>query len=122
MNQSLIQEMHYFRMPVTDLEESVNWYTEHLGFHLKHRTENLAVVELQSGPLLIIVKADQSSRGHFTVNGQSEFSVAFTTTDIQQLYSSFKEQGIQVDEIKEDNGHLYFHFFDPSGNKLQVHN
>jgi hypothetical protein len=31
------------------------------------------------------------------------------------------EQGVEVDEMKEDNGHFYFHFYDPSGNKLQVH-
>ncbi|MFD1779092.1 hypothetical protein ACFSFW_10475 [Fredinandcohnia salidurans] len=28
---------------------------------------------------------------------------------------------IKVEDIKEDNDHAYFHFYDPSGKKLQVH-
>ncbi|WP_438350678.1 VOC family protein [Paenibacillus sp. FA6] len=56
---TFIGEIHYFRIPVTNLEDSVNWYTTCLGLKLRIR--------------------------------------------------------------KEDDGHYYFHFFDPSGNKLQVH-
>lgn len=122
MNESLIHEMHYFRIPVLDLQESITWYTECLGFRLRHSDEKLAVIELKSGPLLILVKADQDSKGHFTVNGQVEFSIGFTTSNINKLHTYLTNQHVKVDEIQEDNGHNYFHFFDPSGNKLQVHN
>lgn len=121
-NEPLIHEMHYFRMPVRNLQESIKWYTECLRFQLRHSVENLAVIELKSGPLLILVKADENTRGHFTVNGEPEFSVAFTTSDITQLHTYLSDQGVKVDEVREDNGHHYFHFYDPSGNKLQVHN
>jgi catechol 2,3-dioxygenase-like lactoylglutathione lyase family enzyme len=30
--QTLIEEIHYFRIPVTDLDDSTRWYTECLGF------------------------------------------------------------------------------------------
>ncbi|WP_221567858.1 VOC family protein [Alkalihalobacillus sp. TS-13] len=122
MSQSLLSEIHYFRIPVNNLSESVTWYTERLGFTLRHNSGELAVMALESGPLFVLVEADQGSRGHFTIGGQLEFSVGFTTTDINALHSKFSAQGIQTDEIQEDNGHQYFHFFDPSGNKLQVHN
>ncbi|WP_261129707.1 VOC family protein [Bacillus sp. Marseille-Q3570] len=122
MSQSLLSEIHYFRIPVNDLSESVAWYTERLGFTLRHNNGELAVMALQSGPLFVLVQADRDSRGHFTINGQAEFSVGFTTADIQALHNDLADQGIKVDEIHEDNGHSYFHFFDPSGNKLQVHN
>ncbi|MEH7613877.1 VOC family protein, partial [Gottfriedia acidiceleris] len=28
---------------------------------------------------------------------------------------------VKVEDIKVDNGHAFFHFYDPNGNKLQVH-
>jgi catechol-2,3-dioxygenase len=117
----LIEEIHYFRIPVNELDESVRWYTECLGFALRRKTEELAVIELTAGPLLILVKADSDSRAHFTRNGQLEFAVGFTSPNIQRLRESLIEYGAEVDEMKEDNGHSYFHFFDPSGNKLQAH-
>lgn len=122
MEESLIDNIHYFRLPVVDLTESVNWYTECLGFKLLHNRGDLAVIELRSGPLLVLVQADKHSRGHFTINDQLEFSVGFTTSKIEELHNYFSEKGVKVDDLQEDNGHYFFHFFDPSGNKLQVHN
>jgi hypothetical protein len=81
----------------------------------------LAVVELSAGPLLVLVKADLNSRGHFIRNGQSEFSIGFTSPNIQRLREVLIEQGVKVDDMQEENGHFFFHFFDPSGNKLQAH-
>jgi catechol 2,3-dioxygenase-like lactoylglutathione lyase family enzyme len=118
---SLIQEIHYFRIPVNNLEESVQWYSDCLGFILRHKNKELAVFELKAGPLLTLVKADSNSRGHFYKGGEPEFSVGFTSPDINQLRQKLIDYGVSVDEMKEDNGHYYFHFFDPSGNKLQVH-
>ncbi|WP_430786648.1 VOC family protein [Virgibacillus flavescens] len=88
---------------------------------MKHRNEELAVFELKDGPLLTLVKADCNSRGHFTINGQVEFSIAFTSPNLKQLREHLLKQMVQVDEIQEDNGHYFFHFYDPSGNKLQAH-
>ncbi len=122
MSKSLIYEMHYFRIPVLKLQESITWYTECLGFQLRYSDEKLAVIELKYGPLLILVKADHDSRGHFSINGNAEFSIGFTTSNINELHISLTNQNVKVDEIQEDNGHSYFHFFDPNGNKLQVHN
>lgn len=84
-------------------------------------TEELAVIELNVGPLLVLVQADLESRGHFTKNGQPEFAVGFTSPNIHLLRERLVEHGVIVDEMKEDHGHLYFHFFDPNGNKLQAH-
>lgn len=121
MKQSYLQHIHYFRIPVVELESSVQWYTDCLGFSLKHQENDLAVLGLEEGPLLILVLADKDSRGHFTKNGEVEFSVAFASPEIQAFHKHLTQQGVLVDEIKEENGHSYFHFFDPSGNKFQVH-
>lgn len=119
---SFINEIHYFRIPVKDLEESVRWYTTCLGLKLRRKKEDeLAVIEFGEGPLLILVKADEDSRGHFIKEGNLEFSVGFTSAEIHKFYEYLIEQEVRVDEMKEEEGHYYFHFYDPSGNKLQVH-
>jgi catechol-2,3-dioxygenase len=118
---SLIEDIHYFRIPVISLEESVTWYTECLGFQLRRLNEDLAVFELKEGPLLVLVKADSSSRGHFIKDGKPEFSVGFTCPEIHKLRQHLIEQNVEVDEMKEEEGHFYFHFYDPSKNKLQAH-
>lgn len=55
-------------------------------------------------------KVDQKEdRAVFKV-GEKPFLLVLIQT-LDETFSHFKE----------DDGHLYFHFYDPSGNKLQVH-
>jgi catechol 2,3-dioxygenase-like lactoylglutathione lyase family enzyme len=116
-----LDEIHYFRIPVTDLEGSVDWYSNVLGFKLRAQTDRRAVFAVGEGPLLVIVKADADSRGHFLIEGLPEFSVGFTCSDIHNFREYLIEQGSPVELMQEEDGHFYFHFYDPSGNKLQAH-
>ncbi|TGB00744.1 VOC family protein [Halobacillus salinus] len=122
MSDPLFTGIHYFRIPVTDLNESVTWYSECLQFKLKFNRGDLALFEIGDGSLLVLVEADTDSRGHFTKDGQAEFSVGFTTPDIERLYDHLVSNDVRVEAIQEDDGHQFFHFYDPTGNKLQVHN
>lgn len=122
MSNSLFNGIHYFRIPVVDLNESVSWYSECLKFKLRFTRDGLAVFELETGPLLVLVEADMNSRGHFLKDGQAEFSVGFTTPNINELYEYLLSQDVKVESIQEDGGHQFFCFYDPNGNKLQVHN
>ncbi|MGB3262107.1 VOC family protein [Paenisporosarcina sp.] len=122
MSNSLFNGIHYFRIPVVDLSESIAWYSECLRFKLRFNRDDLAVFELETGPLLVLVEADKNSRGHFLKSGQAEFSVGFTTSNINELYEYLVSQDVKVESIQEDEGHQFFYFYDPNGNKLQVHN
>jgi catechol 2,3-dioxygenase-like lactoylglutathione lyase family enzyme len=122
MSHSLFSGIHYIRIPVVDLSEFVSWYSECLQFNLKFNRGDLAVLSLEEVPLFVLVEADENSRGHFFKNGEPEFSVGLTTADIHRLYDYLIEQDVKVEPIQEDEGHQFFHFYDPSGNKLQVHN
>lgn len=122
MINSFLQQLHYVRLPVKNLEASIQWYTESLGFQLAEITEqNFAVIKLEEGPLLVLVPTEDATFGHFTRQGVAEFSVAFTCPEIKRFHQYLKEQHVKVEEIQEDHGHLFFCFFDPNGNKLQVH-
>lgn len=120
-SKSFLEEIHYFRIPVTDLEGSVHWYTNVLRLTLRRQTEGRAVFVIGEGPLFVIVKADADSRGHFLIKGTPEFSVGFSCPEIHDFREYLIEQGVQVDAMQEEAGHYYFHFYDPSGNKLQAH-
>jgi catechol 2,3-dioxygenase-like lactoylglutathione lyase family enzyme len=118
---SFLEEIHYFRIPVTDLEASARWYTDILRLVLLRQTDERAVFSVGEGPLLVIVRADANSRGHFLKEGAAEFSVGFTSPDIHNFREYLIEQDVQVDAMQDEDGHNYFHFYDPSGNKLQAH-
>ncbi|MCA0172920.1 VOC family protein [Bacillus sp. RAR_GA_16] len=122
MSDSLFNGIHYIRIPVVNLSESVPWYTECLQFNLMFNRGDLAVLGLGQGPLFVLVEADEHSRGHFFKNGEPEFSVGLTTSNINRLYDYLVDQNVKVESIQEEEGHQFFHFYDPDGNKLQVHN
>lgn len=118
---SFLQDIHYFRMPVTDLHAAVCWYSDVLKLKLRRQTEERAVFEAGDGPLLVLIQADPDSRGHFYVSGNPEFAVGFTCADIHGFRDYLIGEGTSVEEMHEEDGHYYFCFFDPSGNKLQAH-
>jgi len=119
---SFVNEIHYFRIPVTNLEESIRWYTTCLGLKVRRRKDDeLAVMELPEGPLLILVKADEGSRGYFIKDGNDEFSIGFTCPDIHNFHAYLVKEQVRVEAMQEDEGHYYFYFYDSSGNKLQAH-
>lgn len=122
MNNAFLEQIHYFRVPVNNLEQSIQWYTEILGLQLRFNQDNLAVLALKSGPFYVLVEADHDSRGHFTVKGNPEFSVGFVTSRIREFHTYLTTRDVQVESMQEDQGHNFFYFYDPSGNKLQVHN
>ncbi|TYS60588.1 VOC family protein [Bacillus infantis] len=123
MNKPFINEVHYVRIPVKDLEKSAQWYTDVLGFKLLTITEEpLAIIKVNEGSfLLVLVPTEDETYNHFTVKGEPAFSLGFTCPELSKFHQYLNENGVKVEDIQEDNGHSYFHFYDLNDNKLQVH-
>ncbi|RIU94719.1 VOC family protein [Oceanobacillus picturae] len=123
MSKSFIEQVHYIRIPVRDLNQSAHWYRDVLGLQLLSITEDpYAVIKVNEGPfLLILVPSEDETFAHFTINNESAFSIGFTSPDLYGFHQHLIDNGVKVEDIIEDNEHAYFHFFDPNGNKLQVH-
>ncbi|MFG6116153.1 VOC family protein [Halobacillus sp. MO56] len=123
MSKSFIEQVHYIRIPVRDLDESVQWYKDVIGLQLLTITEDpFAIIKVGDGPLLLVlVPTKDATYGHFTVNDEPAFSIGFTSPELAEFHQHLIVNGVKVDDIKEDKGHAFFHFYDPSGNKLQVH-
>ncbi|MED3573879.1 VOC family protein [Cytobacillus praedii] len=122
MSNSFIEQVHYIRIPVKDLELSSQWYRDVLGLPLLNITEELAILKVNEGPfLLILVPTEDETFAHFTIDNEQEFCIGFTSPELSKFHQHLIDNEVKVEDIKEDNGHAFFHFYDPNGNKLQVH-
>ncbi|WP_341356733.1 VOC family protein [Rossellomorea sp. y25] len=122
MSKSFIEQVHYIRIPVKDLERSAQWYRDVLGLQLVNLTEELAVIKVNEGPfLLILIPTEDETFAHFTINHEQEFSIGFTSPELSKFHQHLMGNRVKVDDIKEENGHAFFHFYDPDGNKFQAH-
>ncbi len=122
LNNSFIEQVHYIRIPVKNVEQSAHWYRDMLGLELLNVNEELAAIKVNEGPfLLILIPTEDETFAHFTVNQEQEFSIGFTSPRLGEFHQHLTDHGVKVDEIKEDSGHAFFHFYDPDGNKLQAH-
>ena len=122
MSKSFIEQVHYIRIPVKDLELSAKWYRDVLGLQLLNNTEELSILKVNEGPfLLILVPTEDETFAHFTIDNEQEFRIRFTSPELSEFHQHLMENQVKVEDIKEDNGHAFFHFYDPNGNKLQVH-
>ncbi|URM34822.1 VOC family protein [Cytobacillus firmus] len=122
MSKSFIEQVHYIRIPVKDLELSAQWYKDVLGLQLLNNTDELAILKVNVGPfLLILVPTEDETFAHFTIENEQEFSIGFTSPNLSEFHQYLIDHQVKVEDIKEDNGHAFFHFYDPNGNKLQVH-
>ncbi|MEH7403114.1 VOC family protein [Gottfriedia acidiceleris] len=55
MSKSFIEQVHYIRIPVNDLELSAQWYRDVLGLQLLNNTEELAILKVNEGPFLQLI-------------------------------------------------------------------
>ncbi|GAA0343692.1 hypothetical protein GCM10008967_37680 [Bacillus carboniphilus] len=123
MSKSFIEQVHYIRIPVRDLDKSAQWYRDVLGLQLLTITEDpFAIIKVNEGPfLLILVPTQDDTFSHFTIDNEPAFNIGFTSPELSNFHQHLLENEVKVEDIKEDNGHAYFHFYDPNGNKFQVH-
>lgn len=123
MIKSFIEQVHYIRLPVKDLEFSAQWYRDVLGLQLLNITEERAIIKVNEGSfLLILVSTEDETYAHFTIDNEDAFSIGFTSPKLSTFHQHLMDNQVKVGDIlKDDDGHAYFYFYDPTGNKLQVH-
>ena len=122
MSKSFIEQVHYIRIPVKDLERSAKWYRDVLGLQLLNHSEERAILKVNEGSfLLILVPTEDETFAHFTIDHEQEFSIGFTSPELSKFHQHLMDNQVKVEDIQEDHGHTFFHFYDPNGNKLQVH-
>ncbi len=108
-----------------DLEKSLTWYHEVVGFSVGERYERdgkLMAVALQAGGVRVLLNQDDGAKGWDRVKGEG-FSLLFTTVqEVDQIARRIKEQGGTLDSEPADMpwGVRMFRLRDLDGFKLAI--
>ena len=110
-------------MTVKDLEKSLTWYHEVVGFTVDQRHERegkLVAVALKAGDVRFMINQDDGAKGWDRVKGEG-FSLYFTTPQsVDELANRIKAQGGTLESEPADMswGPRVFRVKDPDGFKL----
>jgi catechol 2,3-dioxygenase-like lactoylglutathione lyase family enzyme len=111
-------------LPVSDIDRSVAFYRDKLGFHLDHDTtnEHMHVVQLTpTGSGCSIVIGDLPS--HTEMAPGSMRGLQLVVSDATAARQELLDRGVEVSEITvfdERDGGTFFGFADPDGNTWAV--
>ena len=112
-------------LTVKDLEASLAWYRDVVGFHVDdtHEYEGTVVAaSLAAGAVRLILNQDDGARGWDRVKGEG-FSLYVTTAqDVDLLATRIEERGGTLASRPSDRpwGARVFNLVDPDGFKLAI--
>jgi uncharacterized glyoxalase superfamily protein PhnB len=112
-------------LTVKDLERSLAWYHDLLGFTIERRHDRggtLFAVSLSAGEVRILITQDDGSRGLEREKGEG-FSLMITTDqDVDELAVRLKALGATLDSEPADTpwGARVFRLRDPDGFKYAI--
>ncbi|MBY5162035.1 VOC family protein [Salsipaludibacter albus] len=111
-------------LPVSDIERSIAFYRDQVGFHLDHDTvtEHMHVCQLTPpGSGCSIVLGDLPA--HQDMEPGSLRGLQLVVSDAQQAHDELAGRGVEVDDIQvidPRDGGTFFGFADPDGNTWAV--
>jgi uncharacterized glyoxalase superfamily protein PhnB len=112
-------------LTVDDIQESLRWYRDVVGFQVERTMEHEGRVRgavLSAGDAGILINQDDGAKGMDRVKGQG-FSLYFTTEqDIDALAAGIRARGGELASEPEDMpwGARVFELRDPTGYKIVV--
>jgi len=112
-------------LTVNDIEKSLAWYRDVLGFSVGERWEDsgrLAGVELIAGQVRFILNQDDWKKGRDRAKGEGLRLWCETTQDVDRLAARVKEKGGAVVQEPSDAewGGRVFAVADPDGFKISI--
>lgn len=110
MNIFKVEEIY---LPVTNLEQSLEWYLCNFPLSLKWRKEHSAGVAFEHGTTLVLVQLHK-------LNHYVTAPFLFKVYDTRQVYDDLIRKGVEVSEMQEWHQLLSFRFFDLDGNPIAV--
>jgi len=122
MIQQYIEGIEYTEIPVSNLEQAIDWYCNKLGAKLGFRNEERAYVDFAMGPSLFLVMTNDNTTSTFIVNGEDHYTIGFRVKNIEGFHNYLIELGAEVGKII-DEGSIgkFFTFYDPFRNMFDVH-
>jgi uncharacterized glyoxalase superfamily protein PhnB len=112
-------------LTVKDLQKSVAWYRDIVGFHVDQNMERdgkLLGVALKAGDVRILLNQDDGAKGWDRRKGEG-FSLQFTTSQsVDDVAKRIRERGGTLDREPADMpwGARVFRVVDPDGYRLSI--
>ncbi len=111
-------------VPVSDIDTSIAFYRDRVGFHLDHdtRTEHMHVAQLTPpGSGCSIVIGDLPSQAQMEPGSMK--SLQLVVPDAASARQELLDRGVEVSDLEvitEMDGGTFFGFHDPDGNSWAV--
>jgi uncharacterized glyoxalase superfamily protein PhnB len=110
---------------VDDVEKSLEWYRDVLGFAVGQRWEDggkLLGVEVTAGPVVFMMTQDDWKKGRDRKKGEGFRLYCDTDQDVDQLAARIKERGGRLAQEPQDQewGSRAFTVEDPDGFKITI--
>jgi uncharacterized glyoxalase superfamily protein PhnB len=111
-------------LTVKDIQKSLAWYRDVMGFTVQQRYERegtLGAVSLKAGEVQILITQDNGAKGLDRVKGEG-FSLRLTTAqNVDEVAARIKKGGgILESEPADAFGARVFRLLDPDGFKLVI--
>ena len=104
-------------LPVSDVEESLAFYTEKVGFHLDHDVQpgnGMRIIQLTPpGSACSIVFG--TGMGSSNTPGSIQ-NLHLVVDDITAARQQLANNGVEISDVQDMGGVLYAYFADPDGN------
>lgn len=118
----------YVYVPTTNIDESIEWYTNNLSFKLMNKFQDrgsyLAVLHHphKNSIALLLIETKDKQALEISRNGNSFPIMAINCPDIEFTHRYLKSQGINVEELRTLGAGeaRYFYFRDNQGNMLEA--
>lgn len=112
-------------LTVKDLQKSVDWYQNVVGFGIERKLERdgrVVSVTVKAGDVRISLNQDDGAKGRDRVKGLGFSLNIWTTDDVDAVASHIKANGGELDSEPVDApwGARFFRLTDPDGFKLAV--
>lgn len=108
-----------------DLEKSLAWYQDRLGFTVDRRYERggrLQVVAMRAGAVRLLIGQDDGTKGPDRVKGEGASLQITTDQDVDALANRVKASGgvLELEPVDTPWGARVFRVRDPDGFKLAI--
>lgn len=124
----LFSRVGYVRFPTVDLDRSIDWYMNVLGFSLR------AVIDNGSGPreavfnfgdpphnvAFLLAETNEHSAIRYMRDGRPQPSLTINCPDLDYTHRRLTEHGVEVTAIEGVAEARSFAFHDPDGNWIEA--